>query len=222
MAEILLSAGPEAKEPYRQTPLDFAFDGRLSWALNVQPFLHFRLTPRERPLPRLLNDSIPGFSTASDRFLVLFVIIFYGVILVFGWNFVFPSSIEQSLWRTAALVVVCSTAALVAWQLLLSLLRAAYFLHSNNKKITPRSIYHVRTANYKKADPVDGWPVHNAVFYSNTVIIATYTQGLLVALLVVAYVLSRLYITAEALACLRAIPAGCFRNVDWTKYLPHF
>lgn len=217
--DILLKAGPEAAEPYRQTPLDFVFDGRHSWTLDVQPLLHFRVGPRERPMPRLLNDSFPWFSTVSDTVLVAFVIIFYGVILVFGWTLVFPTSIEQLLWRIAALVVVCSTAAFFTWELLWGIFRAAYLLYLNNKKITPRSIYYVYAFKYEKVDPVGRLPVRNPAFDSD---IVPSTQMLLIASLAVAYTLSRLYITAEALACLRAIPAGSFQNVDWATYLPHF
>jgi len=218
-AEMLLQAGPEAAEPYRQTPMDFVFDGRHSWTLDVQPLLHFRVGPRERPMPRLLNDSFPWFSTASDTVIVALVILFYGVILVFGWNFVFPTSIEQLLWRIAALVVVCSTGAFVAWELLWGIFRAAYLLYINNKKITPRSVYYVYAAEFEKVDPVDGLPVHSPAFDSNMV---TTRQVLLIAPLAVAYVLSRLYITAEALASLRAIPAGCFQTVAWATFIPHF
>ena len=64
--EILRNAGPAASEPYRQTPLDFVWDGRVSWTLNVQPFLHFRVDPRQRPMPRILNDSLPWFDSAID------------------------------------------------------------------------------------------------------------------------------------------------------------
>ena len=111
-AEILLEAGPAASKPYRQTPLDFVWDGRQSWTLNVQPFLLFRVDPRERPMPRILNDSLPWLSTAADAALCIFVIVFYGVILMLGWNLIYPTDLEKLLWRIAALVVVCSTAAL--------------------------------------------------------------------------------------------------------------
>ena len=35
-AEFLRNAGPAASKPYRQTPLDFVWDGHVSWTLDVR------------------------------------------------------------------------------------------------------------------------------------------------------------------------------------------
>ncbi|KAL8694132.1 MAG: hypothetical protein Q9218_001185 [Villophora microphyllina] len=163
-AEILLQAGPEAATPYRQTPLDFVFDGRHSWTLDVQPFLRFRVDPRKRPMPRVLNDSFPWFSTAADTLIIVFIVIFYGVILAFGWNFVFPTAIEKLLWRISALVVVGTTAAFVLWETAWGIFRAAYLLHLNKKRMSPRFIYYVYAAKPEKVDPVGRLPIHNQNF----------------------------------------------------------
>lgn len=97
IAELLLKGGPAASQPHRQTPLDFVWDDRVSWTFNVQPILHFRLDPRERPMPRILNDSIPWFDSAVDAAVCIFVIVFYGAIHICGWNLLFPTRTENTL-----------------------------------------------------------------------------------------------------------------------------
>ncbi|KAI4098753.1 MAG: hypothetical protein L6R37_006309 [Teloschistes peruensis] len=217
-AEILLQAGPQASTPYRQTPLDFVFDGRHSWTLDVQPMLRFRIDPRARPLPRLLNDGFPWFSAPTDALAIIAIVIFYGVILAFGWSFVFPTAIERLLWCVSAPVVVGTTAAFMLWELASGVFRAAYLLYLNGERMTPRFVYYVFRAEHEKVNPVGGLPVHNREFDGAGV---TEVKVLVMAPLAVVYVASRLYVTAEALASLRALPSGCFQNVQWTTFIPH-
>ncbi|KAI4199934.1 MAG: hypothetical protein LQ350_004286 [Teloschistes chrysophthalmus] len=196
----------------------FVFDGRHSWTLDVQPMLRFRTDPRARPLPRLLNDGFPWFSAPTDALAVITIVIFYGVILAFGWSFVFPTAIERLLWRISALVVVGTTAAFVLWELAFGVFRAAYLLYLNGKRMTPRFVYYVYRAEHEKVDPVGGLPVHNR---EPDRAVVTGLNVLVMAPLVVVYVASRLYVTAGALASLRALPSGCFQNVQWATFIPH-
>lgn len=218
-AEILLKAGPAASEPYLQTPLDFVWDGRHSWTLSVQPFFHFRVDPRERPLPRILNDSLPWFDTGVDAVVCIFVIVFYGAIHVFGWNLIFPTRTEKTLWRLAALVLLCTTGAFCIWETLWNIFCAAYLLHINKKKINPRSAYYVFANKIEKISGAEGLPIHNKDFDDG---ITTYGQmGFLVPLAVI-YLLARVYVIIEVLASLRALPSGSFKIVQWTTFIPHY
>ena len=213
ITDILLKAGPEASEPYRQTPLDFVWDGRVSWTLNVQPFLHFRLDPRERPMPRILNDSLPWFDTVSDVAVCFFVIVFYGAIHMFGWNLAFPTRTEKILWRATALVALCSIWVLCVWEVVWGIFRSAYLLHLNKREKTVKSIYH----NW--ANKMEQLPIHDKDFDKRVV---TYGHMVVLGPIAALYLVSRLYILAEALASLRALPSGCFQNVYWTTFVPHF
>ena len=218
IAEILQNAGPDASEPYRQTPLDFVWDGHNSWTLNVQPFLHFRADPRERPMPRILNDSLPWLDSAVDSTVCILVIVFYGAIHMFGWNLHFPTQMEKTIWRLSALVLLCSTAALCIWELLWGIFRAAYRLHLNETKMSIRSTYYVWANKIDKIGGTNGLPIHNKVLDEPVV---TYWHIGFFGPLLVLYVLSRLYVLGEALAALRALPSGCFQNVHWTTFIPH-
>jgi len=218
-AEILAKAGPAASQPYRQTPLDFVWDWRNSWTLNVQPFLHFRVDPRERPMPRILNDSLPWFSSAFDSVVCVFVVVFYGAIHMFGWNFIFPTRRERILWHIAALVLLCTTTAFCMWEVVWGISRAAYRLYLNKKKIRFMSVYYVFANKNEKVFGAAGYPVQDKIFDDGVI-----TAGQLIFLvpLAVLYLLSRLYTIVEPLASLRALPGGCFQTVDWTKFIPHF
>ena len=218
-AEILVKAGPAASEPYRQTPLDFVWDGSQSWTLNVQPFLHFRLDPRERPMPRTLNDSLPWFSKASDVVICIFVILSYGAIHMLGWNLDFPSRTERILWRIAALAVLCTTSAFCIWELIWGIIRAAYLLRINKKQIGFRSVYYVFANKIEKIPGANGLPIHDKSFDD-----AVVTLGLVVftAPLAVLYLVSRVYILVEALSSLRALPSGSLQDVEWITFIPHF
>ena len=219
ITDILLKAGPAASEPYRQTPLDFVWDGRVSWMLNVQPFLHFRVDPRERPMPRMLNDSIPYFDTVVDAAVCFFVVVFYGAIHMFGWNLLLPTQTEKTMWRLAALVLLCTTATFCIWEVLWGIFRAAYLLHLNKKKMKLRSVYHVFANQVEKVGGADGLPIRDKKFDEGVV---TYWQMFFMVPLGILYLLSRLYIIVEALASLRALPSGAFQNVHWTTFIPHF
>lgn len=218
IAEILLKAGPAASEPYRQTPLDFAWDGQNSWTLNVQPFLHFRADPRRRPMPRILNDSLPWLDSAVDSIVCILVIVFYGAIHMFGWNLHFPTQMEKTIWRVSALILLCSTAVLCIWELLWGIFRAAYLLHLNKEKMSIKSTYYVWAGQIEKVKGANGLPIHSKTFDTAVV---TYGHIAIFGPLLVLYVVSRFYVLGEALAALRSLPSGCFQNVQWTTFIPH-
>ena len=218
-AEILLKAGPAASEPYRQTPFDFVWDGRVSWTLDVQPFLHFRVDPRQRPMPRILNDSLPWLDSAVDSTLCTFVIVFYGAIHMFGWNLRFPTPTEKTIWRIAALVLLSTTAVFCISETFWGIFRAAYLLRINKKKMKFSSVYYTWAGKIEKIGGAEGLPIHDEDFDKRVV---TPAHIVFLGPLAILYVLSRLYIMGEALSSLRALPSGSFQNVHWTTFIPHF
>ncbi len=217
IAEIL-KADPAASEQYRQTPLDFVWDGRVSWTLNVQPFFHFRVDPRERPMPRILNDSLPWLNSAVDSAVCVFVIVFYGAIHMFGWNLIFPTRTERIIWRLSVLALLCTSAAFCILELLKGIYRAAYLLHINNKKMTFKSVYYVYANKIDNLGGARELPIHNKELDEGVVPI---WQMVFMVPLGVLYLFSRLYIIVEALTSLRALPAGAFQNAQWTTFIPH-
>lgn len=217
--EILVNAGPAAAKPYMQTPLDFVWDWHVSWTLDVQPYLHFRVDPRKRPIPRILNDGFPWYDRATHVGIILFMITFYGAIHVMGWNFTFPSSIEKILWRVSGLVILCTTTVFCLLEFGWGIYRAWYSLRLNEQPIRPMSIFYVFTNRIEKIAGANGLPVHDEKFDAELVTIGHIS---VIVPLVVLYMLARIYVVGEALASLRALPAGAYKDVDWTKFIPHY
>ena len=217
--EILINGGPAASKLYRQIPLDFVWDGKQSWTLNVQPFFGFRLDPRKRPMPRILNDGLPWFSRASDAVTALVVMFIYGAVHLTGWNLIFPTQTERILWRTAALIILCTVAFFCCWELAWGVVRAAHRLRINKHKLRPRSVYYVYAGQFEKIAGTPNLHIHDQKFEDTVVpkahIIVMVPVGIM-------YVLSRLYIITEALASLRALPSGSFQNVEWASFIPHY
>ena len=82
--------GPAALRPYRQALLDFIDDLCPSWSLNVQTFMHVPFGPFEN--------------------LLLFVAtLTYVSVHVCAWDRMFPVRIENFLWRTGSITLLCST-----------------------------------------------------------------------------------------------------------------
>ncbi|KAL9608011.1 MAG: hypothetical protein Q9167_007129 [Letrouitia subvulpina] len=121
-AEILLSAGPDAKAPYRMTPLDFVDNLGPSWSANIMAFAGIRSGPQERPLPRLTNDRFPHVRHFS-QFLLIVITLFSDGIHLFGWRFDFPSRAERIVWRIASLQMFCTAAVFWGAELLAVLYR---------------------------------------------------------------------------------------------------
>ena len=218
-AEILVNAGPAASRLYLQTPLDFVGIWRHSWTLDVQPHLPFRVGPRKRPIPRVLNDGFPWIDRATDVAIVLFMITLYGGIHMIGWNFIFPSGIEKILWRVSGLLILCTTTVFCLWELGRGIRKAWQLLRSNKHKITPTSVFYVFTNQVEKIAGSNEWSVSSERFDD---LIDTVGRVSVIVLLGVLYVLARLYVIGEALASLRALPEKAYQDVDWTKFIPHY
>jgi hypothetical protein len=48
------------------------------------------------------------------------------------------------------------------------------------------------------------------------------TDSVLRAILVILYIVARLFLLILPFTALRALPAGAFVDVDWSTYIPHF
>jgi hypothetical protein len=96
MAQILVEAGEAAKVAWRDTPLDFVEP--LAYSSSQFP-LNGLWGVRDRPLPRLPNDRDPRLHDLRTVIFVAIPTAAFGTFHLIGWNFVFPTRIEQLLWR---------------------------------------------------------------------------------------------------------------------------
>ena len=105
--DILLEAGQAANKPYVHTPLDFIGGSSPSWHDDIQPHLGFRAGGlKERPLPRVPNDTLPIIGANLDVIFLFAVIMTYSCLHAIAWNFYFPTRIEQIAWRINCIIMI--------------------------------------------------------------------------------------------------------------------
>ena len=208
--EILLNAGahPDAEKPYRQTPLDFIDNQSPSWLTEIQPRLHFRAGPRERPLPRFTNDRFPVIGVSRDSVLLFCVMLAYCCLHFIAWNFSFPSHVERVLWHAACITIVVTTFIFLACETYQDGHRLGrwdrYYI-----KLFPKRKASIRRMNTmekrrREREFIPQWEfiAMNPVTF--------------------AYVLARAYICVEVFVSLRSLPSKAFYSVQWSEFIPHF
>ncbi|MCJ1376324.1 hypothetical protein MMC20_007566 [Loxospora ochrophaea] len=96
IAQILLDAGPAAKDPFQNTPLDFIEPTAYT---SSQFPLKGLWGVQERPLPRLPNDRDSQLHNLQTVLMVTLPTAAFGTFHLIAWNFIFPTRTEQLLWR---------------------------------------------------------------------------------------------------------------------------
>ena len=104
--EILIEAGEVADKPYVYTPLDFIGGSSPSWHTVIQPHLGFRAGVKERPLPRVPNDTLPVIGANLDAIFLLAIVMTYSCLHLIAWNFHFPTRVEQKIWRVNCIIMI--------------------------------------------------------------------------------------------------------------------
>lgn len=108
IATILANHNLPVDAAYNYTPLDFIGREEWSWSilwmhgLNCLRKLHLAGQPQQLPVQRFQNTIVP---VIHGWFLALFAVLslVYLGLFVAGWNYSFPTSNEQILWRSASL-----------------------------------------------------------------------------------------------------------------------
>jgi hypothetical protein len=241
IAEVLQEAGPIAANPYRQTPLDFVDDLTPSWALNIQPFMKMPVGPFERPLPRIGDSRLPWLTWTENSCLCLGTLIYASVHMT-GWNFHFPSKLEQTLWRVSSVILVGST---IAFWILESL--AMFWRYGGGQEFFQRlvkqrsksspgvvelgitttnsnstgSMYKVAVKTRKKPDRTVSEQdyQHETPFEPRELPLVWEFWSIFP--LAVIYGAARGYILVEALLSLRSLPTSAYYSVEWTDFIPH-
>lgn len=147
---------------------------------------------------------VPAFySPKTNAHILSYFVIFPIFSLVFGglhclcWNFTYPSQVERTIWRVASLAITVpfpATMLLFVFFAMIGMIIGSLI------------------------------DVNNGILGKVTGIImdtTLYTGVVLGCLLAFIYVLARIILLVEALFLLRSQPADAFRDVDWTKFIPH-
>jgi hypothetical protein len=196
--------------PWRTTPLDFVDENGPGWSLNVQPFMRMPVISSKRPIQRIPNDRFPMNPYGVQEYCVCFATLLFAGIHVGGWNFSFPSRLEQILWRTASLILFGLTAAFWVLETMASWVRLGRWKWLYLRMVDPGRLPEFERARAEKLGIVRE-PTSLPLPWQFWSIFP-------VALL---YGLSRLYLLVEVFLELRSVDSSAFVNVSWSNYLPH-
>ena len=100
LADILSKEAATTTQSWKDTPLDFIEP--LAYTSGQLPFSKL-WTISERPLPRIPNDRDSWLHDLRTVIVVAIPTAAFGSFHLIGWNFAFPTRIEQQLWRWSCL-----------------------------------------------------------------------------------------------------------------------
>ncbi|MCJ1329161.1 hypothetical protein MMC10_005839 [Thelotrema lepadinum] len=151
-------------------------------------------------LPPAPIEDIHESTTKPYHFVIwLLCIPIYGAIHVAAWNTQFPSTLDQWLWRSAALVLAGSMNLLgVGLGIALMVHGTIIYLSGRWKDLNSQQFAHRLVEQY-------------AVNYNTGTAIALGSSMLF----------ARIVILFEVFFSLRRSPAGAYESVDWSSFFPH-
>ena len=197
ISDILVEAGPDARRPYDETPLDFIEPQSFPWLTAVLR-LPFRLGPRERPLPRFTNDKVLVSKLSHERITFFIVTVCYACLHLIAWGFHFPTQEERIVWRVLCIVMVVCAVMFVADGV----------CHDGDGKGRWRrwclALFPRAPTSTEGSGPFTliwryAWLMGPVTLFN----------------------VSRIYIVVECFLSLRALPSGAYDSIEWTNILPH-
>ena len=193
VTSLINSAGEIGLEPFRETPLDFVEKPLQRW--HRRPTLE-QFRPQGQPLQRMPDDKIV-FSGLSQRawLLVSLQAMVHPAVHLLGWNHVFPTTTEQTIWRVMS--VFLASGLPLSSMLRITLTACGFHGH--------QSLTWIWVQPSSKEER--GWRAW----------VLDVTMSFISACLVPA----RMYIIIEAFISLRRLPWSSFVTVEWTDFIPH-
>ena len=145
----------------------------------------------------------------------------YGALFLAGWNFYFPSRMEQTLWRTTSIITLAFGS--------LATTSVLYCIHFMLPRWRDR-----RTALKVKLVPSQGashetrkiqrWMegLRNVSSEGDPARSIPLRMLLPLTILGTVYIASRICILVEDGIGLRKLPSSAFQTVAWSQFIPHF
>ncbi|KAI9783678.1 MAG: hypothetical protein M1839_003526 [Geoglossum umbratile] len=202
IADILIDAGDAVNKRYTQTPLDFINPPSQASLLTAFFFslqcVGISGSQKSRPVKAFPNSKMtpPQDLSAKAAALAPIIGLGYTAIHLIGWNYPFPTFIEQTFWRVAS-------------SLLIGLVSIYLVFLAIGKAVAAtlaRRLYNADASTSLEFLALCPWLIQMLLFVPA---IATYS-------------LARLYIIVEGFVSLRALPLGVYVTSDWLDFIPHF
>ena len=165
---------------------------------------------------------------------VVCAVIFGGIHLI-AWNFIFPSHVEQIMWRVSATIVATIPimwvfAALLAARPLAAAAaveaaaEAAAAATAKNKPAPRRWAWYetAPTRYYADLDPDLDPDLQAAKLEAKRAAKRATAPPPAADVVILLYILARFILLAISFSSLRALPPGAFVVVHWTTFIPHF
>jgi hypothetical protein len=144
----------------------------------------------------LTTEDIDRFFSTVPLPMSLWCMLFGGIHCA-AWNFSFPSPIEQLMWRLTSVIATTS----------LPVLGIVYIVQGlTGRVMSAETRYSKRMRSMALA--YRDLTSTNLFFFS--------THGIILIM----YIICRMYLLAEAVVSLRSLPPGCYETVAWSKFLP--
>lgn len=234
LKDILKAAGDQPPIVYKRTPLDFV--GRDEWRswnlywiyeLNILRKLHIHnFHPQVRPIEKISDDYVPALSPRALFILFLFHT-GYAAVHIAGWNFEFPSSTEQLLWRIATLTVMvtvlgCWLTDIYTWQLH-ALLKRSLGLDTSQEIPSGGPISAQTHSSYLKTKIEHAASRLRNNSPANDPDLTVPLKAILpITLFAAMYLTARGYVLVDDIVNLRSQPPSVYKSVNWSNFLPHF
>ncbi|KAJ5129839.1 uncharacterized protein N7515_005878 [Penicillium bovifimosum] len=227
----------KVKAKHYFTPMDYVDREEREWAwsiywsnwVNILRNMRIVIIHQKRPITRFQNTRVAKLTTLSYA-LFLLVTAIYGGIFMFGWDYEFPTRVEQILWRVSSTVVLACTGFFWAIGWIAFTLYPNYIRPYLKAREWGRSILsigemdpfaHPALIRFSKIAEHMAKCIRNNSFNQDPAMHVPLKAILPIYVAGVLYCFSRAYIFLQDIIQLRSLPAEIFSDVGWFNSWPH-
>lgn len=164
------------------------------------------INPGAADVPTFYAPRVDGSSIAFLIYLPTIAVAFGGLHCI-GWNFHFPTPVEQLLWRIGSLAITFIPLVPVVLMLFFAFAVSLHvFLQDRYNFKFPDFIHRSSIMNILESLCITLWTILGVI-------------GLM--LCVIGYLLARLLLLTQAIMLLRRQPNSAFYAINWVDFLPH-
>lgn len=239
IATILGNENLPLNPTYTYTPLDFIGREEWSWSilwmhgLSILRKLHVAGQPQQLPVQRFQNTIAPVIRGWCLALFAVLSLAYLGI-FVAGWNYSFPTSTEQILWRSASLTaLITASVVFLTLQIFFKSCPSQYRI-SDRVGLSPETGEGLAATETKYSRRVFGRveplkrkldhlfaSLRNNSISKDPALDAPVMAVLMTWFFGFFYVSSRIYLLVFDLVELRSLPASAYKTVNWSSLAPY-